>query len=607
MKLPSLSLLFSNLINTFKRFPFAILSAIIGVAVIILQNHRNFDYNETHHWQLKLTMCCYIAMLFQVAIVAFSERKYFSVALKFLLQIIGVMAVVGYYYSLPETLSYFSNIRFLMFVIGLHLLIAFIPFSMSAEANGFWQFNKSLFIRFIISALYTTILYTGLSLALLAIDKLFLANINYKLYADLWFVIAGVFNTIFFLAGFPDDFASLEKEIDYPKGLKVFTQYIFLPIITIYLLILYAYMFKIVFTLHWPVGWVSYMVLGFSVAGILSFLLIHPIRNEESNKWMLTFSRFFYFAIYPLLILLFLAIQRRVSDYGITELRYFVLILALWLLFIATYFLVSKQKNIKVIPQSLCFLVFLCSFGPWGAFSVSLRSQKFHFESLMEKNHLMVNGKLIKATKSLPPKDLKQISSITAYINEKHGLSYLQPYFSQNLDSLLKRDSAKRYQQEEKILELLNIKYVGQYDEVESDTKIYYSSYSKYDMVNVNGYDYFVSSYGNRVFGEKVIDSSTYRFEKEFLTVVLNSNTNRLSFKVNADDAYVLNMGEKLTAIENQYGSIIDKLPDSVLTFKGSDAKYDYKLWVSSIDAKKENKATHITSINGKIFIAKRK
>ena len=607
MKLPSLSLLLKNLLNTLKRFPFAIIAAIIGTLVIILQNHRDYVYNETHHWYLKIAMMCYIGMLFQIAIVSFSERKFFSFNLKRILQIIGVLLVIIYYFSLPHTLSYRSNIKFVLFIIGLHLLIAFIPFSMSAKMNGFWQYNKIIFIRILTSGLYTSVLYIGLSLALLAIDKLFSVEVDSKVYGDLWFVIAGIFNTIFFLAGFPEDFASLEQESDYPKGLKVFTQYVLLPIITIYSLILYAYMFKIVYTLHWPVGWVSYLVLGFSVAGILSFLLIHPIRNEEGNKWILTFSRFFYFAIYPLLILLFLAIQRRVNDYGITELRYFVLILALWLLFIATYFLVSKQKNIKVIPQSLCFLVFLCSFGPWGVFSVSLRSQQYHFEKVMEKNKLLVNGKLIKAKTPLSPKDLKQISSITSYINEKHGLSYLQPYFSQNLDSLMKRDSVKRYQQEEKILELINIKYVGEFDEVETETRINFSSLSKNEMVYVNGYDYYISSYCNRVYGDKVIDSTIYHFDKGYMTIILNSNTNLLSLKVNEDDVYVLNMGEELKTLEKQYGSKKDKLPDSVMTFKGSDSKYEYKLMAGMLDAKMDKGAIHITNISGKFFIAKKK
>ena len=41
-------------------------------------------------------------------------------------------------------------------------------------------------------------------------------------------------NTFIFLAGVPKDLSALEKETSYPKGLKAFTQFVFLPLITLY-------------------------------------------------------------------------------------------------------------------------------------------------------------------------------------------------------------------------------------------------------------------------------------------------------------------------------------------------------------------------------------
>ena len=45
----------------------------------------------------------------------------------------------------------------------------------------------------------------------------------------LWIVIAGVFETWFFLAGVPKNLEELDESDDYPKGLKIFTQYVLLP------------------------------------------------------------------------------------------------------------------------------------------------------------------------------------------------------------------------------------------------------------------------------------------------------------------------------------------------------------------------------------------
>jgi hypothetical protein len=331
------------------------------------------------------------------------------------------------------------------------------------EINGFWQYNKVLLLRFLTAFLYSSVIYIGLSLALLAMDKLFGLNIDFKWYGDLWVCIAGIFNTIFFLAGFPGDYAGLETKQDYPKGLKIFTQYVLIPIITVYILILYAYMFKILFSRQWPYGWVSYLVLAFAIAGILSLLLIHPIRNEENNKWILGYNKFFYIAMCPLIILLFLAIERRIGDYGITEERYFDFVLACWLALVCLYFLFSKTKNIKRIPISLCIFVLFSSFGPWGAFSVSLRSQMSRLNHYLEKNKLLSVGKIVPAKDSIPTKDENEIISIVTYIVNIHGYHELQGLFSQNLDSLIlpKGQKAQEYnsfEQPGKILALMHLK-----------------------------------------------------------------------------------------------------------------------------------------------------
>ena len=225
----------------------------------------------------------------------------------------------------------------------------------------------------------------------------------------------------------------------------------------------------------------------------------------------------------------------------------------------------------------------------------------------MGQNKLLVNGKLIKSANNLSLKDRKEISSITTYINEKHGLAYLQPYFYQNLDSLLKHDVVKNNDQNEKILELINVKYIGEFDEVENDTRISFNSMFKNEMMNVAGYEYYIGHYSNRIFGAKTIDSSTYHFDKEQFTVVLNSNSNSLTLKMNNSNALVLNMAAELKSLEKIYGSVKDKLPDSVLTFKGNDSMYVYKLILGNIDAKKEKGVTHIANISGKILIAKKK
>src|ERR1035437_3259531 len=376
LKLPSLQTLLSEAIKTFKRFPLALLASIIATILAMYLIHRDYlEFKNTNIW--KIIMCCSLGLNLFLASELFSESKNHNISKRLLLQVFAFILIICYYFILPDVKNFGVQeiARFALFSIGLHLLVSFSPFISSGHITGFWQFNKSLFIRFLTACLYSGVLYIGLALALLAIDELFKVEIKGKYYADLWWFLAGIFNTWFFLAGVPQQTKALDEISDYPKGLKIFTQFVLLPLVTVYLLILYAYGTKIAIAMELPRGWVSYLVIGFSVAGILSLLLIWPIQKLEENNWIKIFSRWFYRALYPLIILLGLAIFKRVSQYGITENRYFILILALWLAGVATYFLLSKTKNIKVVPISLCAIAFLSSFGPWGAFSVSERSQ----------------------------------------------------------------------------------------------------------------------------------------------------------------------------------------------------------------------------------------
>lgn len=185
----------------------------------------------------------------------------------------------------------------------------------------------------------------------------------------------------------------LEQSHTYPKGLKVFTQFVLLPLVTLYLVILYLYFGKIVLQWEWPQGWVSVLVLCFSIAGVLSLLLIHPIRFEAGNAWMRTFFRWFYRALFPLIILLILTIWRRVSEYGITEPRYVVLALALWLFCTALYFLLSSQKNIKFIPVTLSLVALIMAFGPFNAFQVSAWSRQTGWRNCCSRASCWLTGR----------------------------------------------------------------------------------------------------------------------------------------------------------------------------------------------------------------------
>jgi hypothetical protein len=610
MKFPSLSSLVQRAAQTLLRFPLAILLAVAGTVVFITMVHLGARSEEVIFTRCSnAVISCYLGMLLSIAMTVWTERRGWRLTKALGLQAAILVLTVVYYSLMPDDFDKKMVIRWFLYALGLHLLIAVIGFLGGEHINSFWQYNKKLFLRILTSLLYTGVLYLGLCLALLAIEHLFYADLSYKWYADTGLLLIGIFNTWFFLSGFPDEYGDVPVIDDYPKGLKIFTQYVLLPILSIYMVILYAYFFKIVFTAHWPTGWVAYLVLGFSIAGILALLLIYPLRNDEGNKWINGYSRFFYFALLPLLVLLGFAIWKRVAAYGITESRYYVLLLAAWLLCVAVYFLRSRIKNIRVIPFSLCILAFLSSFGPWSVFNVSRYSQQARLKSYLLKYGLFKDGQVTGIQAVVPRKDREEISSMTDYIVETHGYQPLQPLFRQNLDSMMRKDSLMgKYSQRERavaLMKLMHLPYTSKWDQDEESQSFNCRMEPVDTVFATDGLSYLIPDLSLVEISDYDATFSRYQLGKDSLIVFLDSARNQVHFLPgigSKDSAVAIGLDKLLedTTMELEYTMTLSP-EKSTLPFHTSH--WTGKLVVTTFSGTQRNKIKHIQRLEGHLLI----
>lgn len=422
MRFPSLKVLMSEAGRTLRSYPLVLLfAATAAVAALALVD---VSKNDTLN-RLLLSAQLGIPLFFAVTI--FGRRL--DPPIRRTIEVGCVALLAAYFFSITPRMETITATRFIQFNIGTHLLVAFLPFARLPGVGGFWQYNRTLFLRFLLSALYSHVLFAGLAVALLAIDNLFGVDIDGETYMRLWIVIVFVFNTWFFVGGVPRDTTHFENLHDYPTGLKVFTQYVLVPLVIIYLLILTTYLGKVLVTRQWPSGWIGYLVSSVSAVGILAMLLVHPIKDSAGNAWVRSFSRWFYVFLLPSIGMLFIAIFKRIAQYGITEKRYFLLVLTFWLAGTAIYFIVSRSKNIKSIPLTLCLLAFATAFGPWGAFSVSELSQVQRLHGLLEKNDLIENNLVVAAQGEVSFEDRKEMSAVLNYLSSTHGLRAIRDWF----------------------------------------------------------------------------------------------------------------------------------------------------------------------------------
>jgi len=314
-----------------------------------------------------------------------------------------------------------SWLRYFQLTLAVDLAVAIAPFLGRGETNGFWQFNRRLFQRFFLSGIYATVFFAGLALAILAVDHLFDVKVNPSLYPRLWFFTVFVFLPWHFLAGVPRDLAGLEGDREHPKALRIFSQSLLVPLVGLYVAILYGYTAKILVTRQWPQGWVGWLVSFASGFGVLTILLLQPGRGDPERRWVDRFARGFHAAILPLLGLLFAALGKRVGQYGVTEKRYWLFILGAWLVGIALFMLFRRAPSIKAVPATLALLALVTSFGPWGAFQVSLRSQTRRLEALLSRHGLLASGTLRPSAAEVPNGDVKEISAVVDYLASYHG------------------------------------------------------------------------------------------------------------------------------------------------------------------------------------------
>ena len=600
-KFPSFNFIYKNAAATFMRFPFTLLSAVLGavVGIMLIESDRQFQ----EYVLQKLGMIATLGLPLFTALVFYADKKLWDKTKSYVLQATGAVLLAIYYFSLPEnpeSANYHLQ-RFMLLNISFHFLVAFIPFIGDNQIQGFWQYNKSLFLRFLTAALYSAVLYIGLTIALAALDYLFGVDITWKSYLKLWVVIASIVQTWVFLAGVPVNLNALNESQEYPKGLKVFAQYILLPLVALYFVILITYEFKIIFEWNLPKGWVSQMVLWFSVVGILSLLLLHPLRERTESKWIKVFSKWFFRMLLPLLGMLFVAIWVRIADYGITEYRYYVMAMAIGLTLVVFYFIFSKAKDIRIIPMVVFAIAILSAFGPWGAFAVSKASQSNRMEAIFVEHEMLSDGKVAPVETELTFETKKELSSITSYLNETHGLRSFEGWFDDSV--LVSLDTFNSFYQARELVKLMGFDFIGQYGTPKR--KNFFDMSTSYNIAyQMNGFDYLINL-GYYNFGEQdFITIDGYQVNLHVLKEIAVIQLISLNLQDSSKSITELEMREFLPGLIEKYGDENVALPD--FTFDISTDAIGARLYLRTVAGWNYEDSLSLSSITGNVLLRKK-
>ncbi|MDR7857250.1 DUF4153 domain-containing protein [Tissierella sp.] len=460
--------------KSIERFPITVAVSTILVIILIYLNESHIIGNSRETLQ-KINLVLGLGIPLSLCIGLLIERFFRNDRHKSMaLYMVGIAFLILYYFAFLETSGIVAISRYLATMIS--LILAFLYTSRIGRKDGYEYYVMDVYSSFALTFIYSFILYFGIVAILFTINQLFDANINGEIYYYMFLVVSLIFAISLFLSKLP----SVGEEyhgVEYTKPLKILLTYIVIPLITIYTTILYVYFAKILITGEWPRGLVSHLVLWYSTISVGVIFLITPILEE--NKVAKMFKFWFPKIILPILFMMFMSIYQRINQYGITENRYYLVVLGLWVLGIMIYFSLKKPLRNIIIPISLSIIMLNSVFGPLSSFAISKYSQNKRFESILQENNMLSASEIAK-NDSISTDDKREISNIISYFNNNHKLEDIK---------ILPKDFDL-----DKMESTFGFKYEPYYSYPYEQSKyFYYGTNNAEDVIDISGYNYYLN------------------------------------------------------------------------------------------------------------------
>jgi hypothetical protein len=182
-----------------------------------------------------------------------------------------------------------------------------------------------------------------------------------------------------------------ERTIKMPRFLGGLLHFLFMPLVGAYLITLYVYLFKIVFTWELPEGMVSYLVTALMAGTIAILFCLYPTRFEEGHRFDKLVARWLPILTLPLLILMTVGIVKRFSDYGVTMPRLYVLTFNLWCYGVCLWLVKCKGSRVIWIPISFAAVLFVTSVGPQNYSNLAKACIKHEVRTALKGKKLPLN------------------------------------------------------------------------------------------------------------------------------------------------------------------------------------------------------------------------
>ncbi|RDF09276.1 DUF4153 domain-containing protein [Haemophilus sputorum] len=327
--------------------------------------------------------------------------------------------------------------------IALLVLLGF-PFEKNNQGFTYRNFTN-LFHLGLATAVW--LLVFGLVAAILfTITTLFNVEFSNSFY-DHFYTSLGIFTQPLFFLVFQQ--RQVKSEMTLNRIFEILVNFVLAPALMIFTVLLYAYVVQIIFEGVLPKGMLANITLPYLLGG----LGVYALRSICAKaRWETFFKYYPYLAIVPI-VLLWLAIDRRISAYAWTEQRIYLVALATAITIAYAILIVPKARQYRLISGVVMVAIFAMTWIVKPQ-EIAYQSQTVRFEQLLKKLNLSDgSGKIrddvdfVERLENMPKSDLKdwdELDKVSDYLLYRMEIkSYGEPPFEERKEAFKQKYGKK--------------------------------------------------------------------------------------------------------------------------------------------------------------------
>lgn len=418
----SISILVDAFKNAWRRFPVTVIFIALSALWLIVLNHC--FYIEHYFKPVALTYFTMVGVLLTFAVNIWCEFTGYSKKIPITVAILLLLADSLYInFFEPDFNTTWGLSRFALNT-ALVVAILFFP----TKKKWAWNYTFMQFNNLGICIIYGIVCLIATGIITATIAYLFSVS-TYDFSIDLIILFCYALPVVMFVARTPDRSApeDMEETFEASRFMVGSVKYFLLPLTVIYMAILYVYGITILLNWELPHGIVCWSVTGLTAAVFVTGFFLEGVRRTYPDDTLaLKALRYLPMAMFPMLVLMSVAVLYRIGQYGLTVSRLYVLTFNIWAYCMMIYWIIRRPRTFNFAAISFAIVFVATSIIPYANY-MTITDNIMRNRLLKElktaglEEFPVDRDEFIKAYSTLDLKQRKDVTSILEYLGEDEG------------------------------------------------------------------------------------------------------------------------------------------------------------------------------------------